>query len=52
MDLAVFPNSIRNKFTLTEREHATAILIKDFPNELTFVIIWRVPWSGGFPSGV
>lgn len=33
MDLNIFPNSIKNKFTYAEREHATAILIKDFPSE-------------------
>ena len=33
MDLSLIPTSIRKKYTFVEREHATAILAKDFPNE-------------------
>lgn len=33
MDLNLIPSSIRTRYHFEEREHATAILAKDFPNE-------------------
>lgn len=33
MDLSLIPASIRAKYRFDEREHATAILVKDFPKE-------------------
>ena len=33
MDLNLIPTSIRTRYHFDEREHATAILVEDFPNE-------------------